>query len=210
LKPLNLAVLASGRGSNLRAIVEAIDQGRLNAHVRVVVSNKAQAGALDFARQRGIPAIFLSPEEYPSPEAFDQKLLEVFEAHGVDFIALAGYLRLISPVVIERYRNRIVNIHPALLPAFGGKGMYGPRVHEAVLDYGCKVTGVTVHLVDEQYDHGPVLLQRCVEVRDDDTPESLADRVLKIEHQLYAEALQLFAEGRVKVVGRRVFIENRR
>lgn len=205
-----MGVLASGRGSNLRAIVEAIDQGRLNAQVRVVVSNKAQAGALDFARQRGVPAIFLSPEEYPSPETFDQKLLQVFEAHGVDFVALAGYLKLISPAMIARYRNRIVNIHPALLPSFGGKGMYGLRVHEAVLDYGCKVTGVTVHIVDEQYDHGPVVLQRCVEVRDDDTPETLAERVLRIEHQIYAEALQLFAEGRVKVVGRRVFIENRR
>ncbi|MDZ7373864.1 MAG: phosphoribosylglycinamide formyltransferase [candidate division KSB1 bacterium] len=203
---LKLAVFASGRGSNFEAILRAIDEGRLDAEVRVLISNKSDAGALEIARRRGIPAFHLSAQQFPTPEAFDQSLLEILARHEVNFIALAGYLKKLSPTIVQAYRNRILNIHPALLPAFGGKGMYGHHVHQAVLDYGCKVTGVTVHIVTEEYDAGPPVIQRCVPVLDDDTVETLAARVLEVEHQVYAEALQYFAEGRVQVEGRRVRI----
>jgi phosphoribosylglycinamide formyltransferase-1 len=141
----------------------------------------------------------------PLDEAtFGQALLEALDAHGADFIALAGYLKKIPAVVVDRFRHRMLNIHPALLPAFGGHGLYGRRVHEAVITYGAKVSGATVHLVDTEYDTGPVVLQESVPVQDDDTPEALAARVLELEHRLFPEALRLFAEGHVAVEGRRV------
>ena len=203
---LRLGILASGRGSNFTAILEAIRKGRLDAEVRVLVSNRKSAGALDIARQAGIPAVYLAPKAYASPEDYDGAILDVFQEHGVNFVALAGYMRYITSKLIQAYRHRMTNIHPALLPSFGGKGMYGIHVHEAVLARGCKVTGVTVHLVDEQYDHGPIVLQRCVPVHENDTPESLAARVLEVEHTIYAEALQLFAEERIRVEGLRARI----
>lgn len=203
---LRLAVFASGRGSNFQAILKAIDEGRLDAEVRVLISNKSDAGALEIARSRGIPAIHLSAKQFPTEEAFDDRLLQILHQFDVNFIALAGYLKKLSPRIVSAYRNRILNIHPALLPSFGGKGMYGHHVHEAVLNYGCKVTGVTVHIVTEEYDAGPPVIQRCVPVLDDDTPDTLAARVLEVEHQVYAEALQYFAEDRVKIEGRRVKI----
>jgi len=206
VEKLRLGVLASGRGSNFEAILKNIERGRLDAEVRVLISNRRDAGALEIARAHNIPAVYLSPSDFPSIEAFDEALLRTFDRYGVNFVILAGYLKKLSPQVVARYRNRMLNIHPALLPSFGGKGMYGIHVHEAVLAHGCKVTGVTVHIVDEEYDAGPIVLQRCVPVRDDDTPETLAARVLKVEHRLYSKAIQLFAEGRVEVRGRRVFI----
>jgi len=201
-------VLASGRGSNLAALLSAIEKGELHASIVAVISNKAEAGALDIARTHGIPAFHLSTDPLPSPEEFDQALLQTLQEHRVEVIALAGYLKKLSSNIIRAYKHRIVNIHPALLPAFGGKGMYGHKVHQAVLDYGCKVSGVTVHLVDEEYDTGPPILQRCVPVNEDDTAETLAARVLGQEHQIYAEALQLFAEERIEIQGRKVIIKN--
>ncbi len=203
---LQLGVLASGRGSNFQAILQHIQQGKLDASVQVVVSNKSSAGVLEIARNHGIAAIFVSAKQYPDQEQYDQQILSIFEQYQVNFVVLAGYLKMLSPKFVQTYRNRILNIHPALLPSFGGKGMYGIHVHEAVLNYGCKVSGVTVHLVDENYDTGPPVLQRCVPVEDDDTPETLAARVLKVEHEIYSEALQLFAQDRIEIVGRRVKI----
>lgn len=203
---LRLGVLASGRGSNFHALIQAVREGRLDAEIKVLISNKKNAGALSIAAEYQIPAVYLSPGEYPSAEEYDRQILAVLRHHEVNFVALAGYLRLLTPELVHEYRHRIVNIHPALLPSFGGKGMYGHHVHEAVLAQGCKVSGVTVHLVDELYDHGPIVLQRCVPVREDDTPDSLAARVLEQEHQIYAEALQLFAEKRIKIEHQRVFI----
>ncbi|MFQ5648773.1 MAG: phosphoribosylglycinamide formyltransferase [bacterium] len=203
---MRIAVLASGRGSNLTALIKAIEQGRLTGKILLVMSNKTEAGALQVARQHGIPSRHLTLEQFDTQETFDNAFLDALAEHQVNMIALAGYLKRISPAVIHRYKNRILNIHPALLPAFGGKGMYGKRVHQAVLDYGCRVTGVTVHLVDEEYDTGPPVLQRCVPVEQGDTVESLAARVLEQEHLIYAEALQLFAEKRVDIQGRRVHI----
>ncbi len=203
---LKLGVLASGRGSNFAALIRAIQEGRLDAEMRVLISNRKSAGALDVARQHGIAAVYLSPKQYETPEDYDRALADILKKHGANFVALAGYMRYITPDFVRQFRNRITNIHPALLPSFGGKGMYGIHVHEAVLARGCKVSGVTVHLVDEQYDHGPIIMQRCVPVLEDDTPETLAARVLEQEHRIYAEALQLFAENRVRVEGLRARI----
>lgn len=207
MRVLKIAVLASGRGSNLKALLNASDTGRLSAEIVLVGSNKADAGALEIARKRGIPTCHLSSQQFESSEEMDQALLETLREHQAEVVALAGYLKKIGSAIIREYKNKILNIHPALLPAFGGKGMYGAKVHQAVLDYGCKVTGVTVHLVDEEYDSGPPILQRCVPVQQDDTVETLAARVLQQEHVIYAEALQLFAECRVEVHGRQVLIK---
>lgn len=193
---LHLAVFASGRGSNLRAIDQAITDGRLDARVVAVISNRAASGALDFAREHGIPALSLSEI---AAEAEDSWLQEQLAKCGCDFISLAGYMKLLPAGVVSAYRHRITNIHPALLPSFGGKGMFGRHVHEAVLASGAKVSGATVHLVDEEYDRGPIVMQRCVPIADDDTAERLAARVLEIEHRIYPESLQLFADGRVTV-----------
>jgi folate-dependent phosphoribosylglycinamide formyltransferase PurN len=148
----------------------------------------------------------ITSANYPSREDFVHGLLAVLREHGVDFIALAGYMKKIPVEIIRAYPQRIVNIHPALLPSFSGKGLYGHSVHDAVLKQGCKVTGVTIHVVDEEYDHGPIVSQRCVLVEEGDTTDSLAERVLRMEHCLYAETLQLFAEGRVEITGRHAVI----
>jgi phosphoribosylglycinamide formyltransferase-1 len=203
---MNIAVFASGRGSNLQALVRAIESGTLPARVSLVVSNSSSAGALEFARSRSIPALQVSRQQFSSDEAYTEALLAALGQHKVDFIALAGYLKKVPAAVVKRYRNRIVNIHPALLPKFGGEGMYGMRVHEAVLAAGETTSGATVHIVDEEYDRGPIVLQRSVPVLPNDTPESLADRVLALEHELYPEALRAFAEGRVDIEGQRVWI----
>ena len=207
MKKLTLGVLASGKGSNFAAILKNIQSGILNVDVGVVISNKKSAGVLDIARDNNIPACFVSSKKYPEQELFDKQLIEIFKEHNVNFIILAGYLKMMNPEIIKLYHNRILNIHPALLPAFGGKGYYGIKVHEAVLKYGCKISGVTVHLVDETYDTGTPVMQRTVPVKDDDTPESLAARVLKVEHSLFSEAIFLFAENRVEICGRKVIIK---
>jgi phosphoribosylglycinamide formyltransferase 1 len=204
--PLKLGVLASGRGSNFEAILNNIKSGKLKADVQVVISNKSDTGVLEIARVNNIPAVHLSSKVYPDQELFDEQLLKVLIDHDVNLIVLAGYLKMISPKIVRHFENRILNIHPALLPSFGGKGFYGLKVHQAVLDYGCKVTGVTVHLVDEKYDHGAPILQRCVPVLEGDTADILAHRVLETEHQIFTEALQLFAEGRVEIQGRKVIL----
>lgn len=205
--PLRLAVLASGSGTNLGAIVANISSGNLDSEIRLVISNKAEAGALKIAKSHGIPAFHLELSQFPNQNAFDDYFLQLLAQHQVEMIILAGYLKKLSAGVVQGYRQRILNIHPALLPAFGGKGMYGHHVHQAVLDYGCKVSGVTVHIVDPEYDSGPPILQRCVPVLQDDTPESLAARILIVEHQIYSEAIQLFAERRVEISGRKVIIK---
>lgn len=200
---LHLAVFVSGRGSNLRSIQRAIVEQRLDARIAVVISNRRDAPALDYASELGISARSFAGI---TAEQEIRWFREILESSGVNFIVLAGYMKLIPREVVADFRHRIVNIHPALLPAFGGKGMYGQHVHEAVLASGVKVSGATVHLVDEEYDRGPIVAQRCVPVRTGDTVETLAARVLEIEHQLYPEALRLFAEARVEVHGQRTII----
>ena len=205
MSKINLGVLASGRGSNLQSIIDAAEKGELAAAVRVVISNNSKAYALERARNHNIPAIHLSHKQFETSEEFDTALIGTLRKHEVELVVLAGYMKLISPKVCEAYRNRILNIHPALLPSFGGKGMYGIHVHEAVLESGAKISGLTVHIVDEQYDHGPIVLQKPVPVQDDDDPESLAARILPEEHKMYSKAIQLFAEGKIRVEGRRVY-----
>lgn len=207
---MNLAVFASGGGSNFQAIAQAITEEKLDARLSVVVSNVETAGVHERAARIGIPSHTLNPATYSDQTGYHADLLAVLTRYDVDFIALAGYLKKIPTSLIEAFQNRILNIHPSLLPAFGGKGMYGHHVHEAVLAQGVRWTGATVHLVDAEYDTGPIVLQEPVPVRQDDTLKSLAARVLYKEHRIYPEALQLFATGKVKIIGRKVEITHPR
>ena len=205
---LKLGFFASGRGSNVRAILDAVDAGNLDAEPRLIIAGSPDAGVIELAQSRSVPAEAVSRRDFSSREDFVAAMRGLLARYSVDFIALAGYMKRLPPEIIETFPNRITNIHPGLLPAFGGKGMYGRFVHEAVLKKGCKVSGVTIHLVDPVYDHGPIVAQRCVPVFAQDSPDDLAARVLKTEHQLYCEALQWFAEGRVNVRDGIVFIDS--
>ncbi|MDH4221974.1 MAG: phosphoribosylglycinamide formyltransferase [candidate division Zixibacteria bacterium] len=207
MKKLNLAVLCSGGGTNLQSIIDAIENKELFGEIKIVISNNSKAFALERANKHNISALHLSHKQFATPEEFDQKLLEVLKSNQIDMIILAGYMKMLSPTIIRTYKNKILNIHPALLPHFGGPGMYGIHVHEAVIKSGVKITGVTVHIVDEVYDHGAIVMQKAVEVKDDDTPETLAERVLKVEHQTYKEAIQLFAEDKVEIRDNKTYIK---
>ncbi len=205
---INIAVLVSGhgRGSNMQAIVDACTDGRITGRVAVVVGVKDDVPAMDRARENGIPAIALSPKEFDSDEAYGARILEVLAEHNVDLICLAGYMRILPIEVVRKFQWRIMNTHAALIPSFCGKGMYGEHVHQAVLDYGAKVSGCTIHFVDEEYDSGPIIVQKCVPVEEGDTSDTLGARILPNEHKAYVEAVQLFAEGRLKVEGRVVHV----
>jgi formyltetrahydrofolate-dependent phosphoribosylglycinamide formyltransferase len=205
---LSIGILLSGRGrgSNLQAIIDACASGFIPGQVTLVLSTTADAPALERARAAGVTARFVDPEQAEDAGALDRELALQFMDAGVGLVALAGYLRLLGPEMLRRFPLRIMNIHPALLPAFGGRGFYGRRVHEAVLESGAKFSGVTVHFADEEYDHGPIILQAVVPVLDDDTPLDLATRVLEQEHRVYPEAIRLFAQDRLRVEGRRVRI----
>ena len=195
---LNVVVFGSGRGTNFKAVLDAIADGSIPlARISLVISNNATAGILDIARSGNIPALHISQKQFETEETFVAALLETLRSHGTDLVVLAGYMKRLPPPVVHAYRNRIINIHPALLPKFGGHGMYGIHVHEAVLAAHETVSGATVHLVDEEYDRGPVLLQRTVPVLPEDTPGALAARVLVAEHQLLPDAIRLFSEERV-------------
>ena len=206
---LNIAVFASGRGSNFKAILEAIKTGKIqNAQIVLVVSNNSDAGAFDIACENNIPALHINRKQFGTDEDFNSTLMSSLEKHRVNFIALAGYMKKIDPTIVRAFKNCIVNIHPALLPKFGGGGMYGMHVHEAVIASKDKISGASVHLVDEEYDHGPVVLQETVPVEANDTPFTLSERVLKVEHKIYPEAIRLFSEGKIKVDRRKVIIIN--
>ncbi len=205
-RSLRIAVFASGRGTTLHAILEACARGAIPGEVVLVVCNTPGAGALAWAERAGVPGEVVDHRGFPDRQAFEQRLLDLVERDRVELVCLAGFLRILTPWCVQQWSGRIMNIHPALLPAFGGKGMYGERVHAAVLSHGVKVTGCTVHFVDESPDGGPIILQAPVPVLEDDTPAALADRVLEQEHRLYIEAIRLFAEGRLRRQGRRVQI----
>jgi formyltetrahydrofolate-dependent phosphoribosylglycinamide formyltransferase len=197
---LNIAVFASGRGTNFEAILRAIETGKLrNVSIAAVISNNPDAPVLVVAREHNIPSYHLSQKQFPSEGRFDEAILDVFRRHGVNFIVLAGYMKKLSANLVRQFHNRMLNIHPALLPKFGGKGMYGMHVHEAVINAGERISGVTVHIVDEEYDHGPIVRQRTIAVDEGETPETLAMKIHGIEHQLYPEVLQLFADDRIRV-----------
>jgi len=204
---LKLCILASGRGSNLRAIINAYKNGRIKSRVRLVISNNSKSGALSFAGKNNIPNFHLSQKLFNSEKEFVNAFLALLKKYRIDLIVLAGYMKLLDPRIIRKYKNKIINIHPALLPEFGGKGMYGMHVHEAVLGAGETESGATVHFVDEAYDHGAIILQKKVKVKAGDTPEKLRKRVLRTEHRLYPEAIKLFEEKKVQVRKGRVFIK---
>lgn len=195
MRRLRLGFFASHGGTNMQAIIDACKAGRLQAEPRVVISNNSDSGALERARREGIPACHFSTRTHSAPEALDRAVLETLRKYEVEVICLAGYMRRLGPLTLTAYRNRVLNIHPALLPKFGGQGFYGERVHRAVLAAGERESGPTIHLVDEEYDHGRILAQHRVPVLPDDDAESLAARVLAQEHLLYAETLQRIATG---------------
>lgn len=196
-EPLRLGFLASGGGSNMQAILDACDEGRLHAQARVVIGNNSKSGALRRAGAAGLPCFHLSGQTHPDPAYLDAAICDALRSHGAQVVCLAGYMKLLGPKTLSAYRGHIVNIHPGLLPRHGGQGFYGSRVHEAVLASGDSESGATVHVVDEVYDHGPVLAQATVPVEPGDTPESLAARVLQVEHRLYPETLQRIADGEI-------------
>lgn len=202
--PLTLAVLISGGGTTLRNLIEKIRAGSLPARIVLVVSSTAKAGGLRFAQEAGIPWVVIDLKDFASQEQFSAAIFDRCRAAGAQLVVMGGFLKQVT--IPDDFTLRVVNIHPALIPAFCGKGFYGRHVHEAVLDYGVKITGCTVHFADNQYDHGPVILQKAVPVLDDDTPETLAARVFQAECEAYPEAIRLIAAGRVKVEGRRVRI----
>jgi phosphoribosylglycinamide formyltransferase-1 len=205
---LKLAVLVSGGGTNLQAIIDRIENGKItNAQISVVISNNKNAYALERAKKHGLNAECISPKDFERREMFNQELLKRLKAYEVDLIVLAGYLVVIPECIIREYRNKIINVHPSLIPSFCGTGFYGLKVHEGVLKRGVKVTGATVHFVDEGTDTGPIILQKPVCVKEGDTPEILQRRVMEeAEWQILPEAITLIVNGRVKVADGRVHI----
>ncbi|MBC5997819.1 phosphoribosylglycinamide formyltransferase [Romboutsia ilealis] len=194
---LNIGVLVSGGGTNLQAIIDETLAGNINGKVKVVISNKENAYGLERARQNNIDAIFETDED---------GIIDVLKEHNIDLVVLAGYLKIISPKFVNEFRNKMINIHPSLIPSFCGKGYYGQKVHQGVIDYGAKVTGATVHFVDEGADTGPIIMQETVVVKDNDDASSLAKRVLEIEHKILKKSISLFCENKLSIHGRRVFI----
>lgn len=205
MKRVRIGILASGGGTNLQCIVDACERGEIDGDVAVVVSNVPEAFALERAKKHRIDA-YGFPHKGVTREQHEADIIECLDQHGVDLVVLAGYLRILTPLFINKYAGRLMNTHPALLPAFGGSGMHGLNVHKAVLDYGCKVSGCTIHFVTLDVDGGPIILQKTVPVLEDDTPETLQERVLKEEHKLFPRAVQLFARGKLRFEGRRVRI----
>ena len=194
---LNIGVLISGGGTNLQAIIDETKSGGINGTVKLVISNKEDAYGLERARLSGIKAIYETDED---------KIIGLLKESNIDLIVLAGYLKIITPKFVDEFRNKIINIHPSLIPSFCGKGYYGEKVHQGVIDYGAKVTGATVHFVDEGADTGAIIMQETVNVEQDDDAKSLAKRVLEVEHRILKESIRLFCENKLSIQGRRVFI----
>jgi formyltetrahydrofolate-dependent phosphoribosylglycinamide formyltransferase len=203
-RPLRLGVLISGGGTTLGNLLAKSDAGELDAEVAVVIASRPECGGITKARAAGVPCRVLTRSDFPDIAAFSRDIFAVCRKERVDLVTLAGFLCLLE--IPDDFQHRVMNIHPALIPAFCGEGMYGRRVHEAVLARGCKVSGCTVHFADNEYDHGPIILQRCVQVADDDTPDTLAARVFSAECEAYPEAIRLFAAGRLTMIGRKVTI----
>lgn len=199
---MNIAIFCSGSGTNLQAMIDKIAEGYMPARIALVVSDNKDAFALKRAKRAGIETLVLDPKDFATREAFDKEVINNLQKKKVGLVVLAGFMRLLSRSFIKKYENRIMNIHPSLLPSF--KGTHGIK---DALEYGVKATGPTVHFVDEKLDHGPIILQRAIEVRGDDTEKSLLKRVHKEEHEIYPEAVKLFVEGKLKVKGRRVIIK---
>ena len=196
---VKIGVLISGGGTNLQAVIDGCENKSINGEVRVVISNKENAYGLERARNHNIKAIC---------EKDENKIIEVLKANEIELVILAGYLKIVSPKLVNEYRNKIINIHPSLIPAFCGKGYYGEKVHQGVIDFGAKVTGATVHFVDEGADTGPIIMQKTVEVKQDDDIKKLAKRVLEVEHEILTKSISMFCENKLTVNGRRVYIND--
>ena len=194
---LNIGVLISGGGTNLQAIIDETKSGGINGKVKLVISNKEDAYGLERARLSKIKAVYETDED---------KIIGLLKENNIDLIVLAGYLKIITPKFVDKFRNKIINIHPSLIPSFCGKGYYGEKVHQGVIDYGSKVTGATVHFVDEGADTGAIIMQETVNVEQDDDVKSLSKRVLEVEHRILKESIRLFCENKLSIQGRRVFI----
>ena len=203
---VNIGVVISGGGTNLQAIIDDIKDGNIDGDIKLVISNRKEAYGLIRAKKAGIETLYIDRKKFTTEDEYNRRIIEEFSKRKVELVVLAGYLRVLSKEFIESYKNRIINIHPSLIPSFCGKGCYGERVHEMALDYGVKITGVTVHFVDEGTDTGPIILQKAVVVKDDDTVESLKSRVLQVEHQLLPEAIRLYCQGSLSFQGRKVII----
>jgi phosphoribosylglycinamide formyltransferase-1 len=202
---LKLAVLVSGSGTNLQAIIDAVEENYVPAEIAVIISNKQDAYALQRASKYNIPTVFINHKDYSSREDFERAMIEEINKRQADLICLAGFMRVLTELFVSHYPNRILNIHPALLPA--AKGLYGEHVHEAILNSGAKFSGCTVHFVTTDVDGGPIVIQKIVPVEDNDTPQTLAKRILEQEHIAYPEAIKLFAENKLEIVGNRVKIK---
>ena len=194
---LNIGVLISGGGTNLQAIIDETKSGGINGIVKLVISNKEDAYGLERARLSKIKAVYETDED---------KIIGLLKENNIDLIVLAGYLKIITPKFVDEFRNKIINIHPSLIPSFCGKGYYGEKVHQGVIDYGAKVTGATVHFVDEGADTGAIIMQETVNVEQDDDAKTLSKRVLEVEHRILKESIRLFCENKLSIQGRRVFI----
>ncbi len=202
-----IGILASHGGSNFQAIFDRCVSREIPAQVGVVISNNSQSGAIERSQRQDLPWAHLSSHTHPNPQQLDRAILNCLAEHRTQLVVLAGYMKKLGQATLAAFGDRIINIHPALLPAFGGRGMYGDRVHKAVLASGARVTGATVHLVNEQYDSGPIIAQEAVKVYETDTADSIAERVLRIEHTLYPAVVRMFAEGRVVLEDGRVHIK---
>jgi len=200
-----IAVFASGGGTNLQALIDAVDKGEIkNGKIEIVFSNKADAFALERAKKQGIPSLYLNPKDFKDRQAYDKELADKMNSMKIDLVCLAGYMKILTGGFINNFNGKIMNIHPALLPAFGGEGMYGLHVHEAVLAHGDKITGCTVHFVDCGTDTGPVILQKKMDVGNAKTPEELQKKVLVYEHAAYKEAVELFCADKLVLEGNEV------
>lgn len=195
----NIAVLVSGGGTNLQSIIDAVEAGKINGQIKLVISNKEGAHGLERAKKHNIRAVF---------EKDEQAIIDIMKENKIDLVVLAGFLKILSPNFTKAFENRIINIHPSLIPSFCGKGYYGLKVHEAAIEYGVKVSGATVHFVDENADTGPIIRQDTVEVFAGDSPQDLQQRVLKIEHKILSQVVADYCDDKIRVVGRRVFIED--
>ena len=195
----NIAVLVSGGGTNLQSIIDAVEAGKINGQIKLVISNKEGAYGLERAKKHNIRAVF---------EKDEQAIIDIMKENEIDLVVLAGFLKILSPNFTKAFENRIINIHPSLIPSFCGKGYYGLKVHEAAIEYGIKVSGATVHFVDENADTGPIIRQDTVEVFAGDSPQDLLQRVLKIEHKILSQVVADYCDDKIRVVGRRVFIED--
>jgi phosphoribosylglycinamide formyltransferase-1 len=205
-KKIRIGVLVSGRGSNLQAIIDFIAQGSLSAELAVVISDQADAYALDRARTHNIPAVHMSAKGYKDRrDEYDALLVKELQKHGAELVLLAGFMRIITPTLLKAFPQRVINIHPALLPSFPGL-----HVQKAALEHGVKFSGCTVHFVDEGMDTGPIIIQAVVPVLDNDTEDTLSERILQQEHKIYSRAIQLFAEGRLRIEDRRVLVDGSR